>query len=64
MKSRRGISVSPIDRILIFLGFLLITLIFLLFSLNFGKEEMDFLMYGLSVLSFLLAAFEFFRKKH
>jgi len=52
-----------VSRLLIFLGFLFLTLLFLLFSINWGRDVMDLMMYGVSVMSFLLALFEFFRKK-
>ena len=54
-----------INRFIIFLGVLILTVLILLFVIDLGKDELQVLMIGISIFSLLFSLFDFFifRKK-
>ena len=52
-----------LDRILIFLGALLLTIIILYFFTYMNSKIFNIVLAGISLFSFLLTLFDFFRKK-
>jgi hypothetical protein len=54
---------SRLDRVLIFLGFLILTLLTLFFFTYLNELSLNYILIGLSVLSFFITMFDFLRKK-
>lgn len=52
-----------IDKILIFLAFLILTILMMLFTIDLSDKEINYLIMGFSIFAFFVSIYEFFRKK-